>query len=137
MMILVTLPALLYGLVRLGLTWRVTEKRAHYLFAIGVVVAASAVVGAVHFYRHVSTRQEADRVVLQLLDFWEKQGRFPKDKSELDGAALRDGSKPTLPHIYYRLPSDDKPILLYSHTFFAFALYQYDFSSQTWSLGFE
>jgi hypothetical protein len=132
MMILVTPPALLVGLVQLGRAWRIAEKRMHCLFSIGVVVVASAVVGAAHGYQYLSAREEADHVVRQILDFREKQGRFPNDESELGGAALRDRSNSMLrPH--YSLQPDGKPVLFYLATFVPYDLWQYDFSSQTWT----
>ena len=129
MMILVTLPALLYYVVRFGLARHNKERSMHYLFAIGVVVAASAVVSSVHFYRHFSSRKEADRVVRKVLDFREKQGRFPSDASELGDLALRDRSRPLL---HYTLLSDGKPALFYAATFIPFDTWEYDFSSRTW-----
>lgn len=131
MMVPVTLPALLYYVVRFGLAWRNREKRMHYLFAIGVMVAASAVVSTVHVYRHFSSREEADRVVRQVLDFREKQGRFPNDESELVGAALRDRSNSMLrPH--YSLQPDGTPVLFYPATFIIYDTWHYDFFGQAW-----
>ena len=56
MMIEASLPVLLYQLVRLGMAWRNTAKQMHCLFAIGVVMATSAVVGAAHLHHHLSAR---------------------------------------------------------------------------------
>jgi hypothetical protein len=129
MMILVIPPALLVGLVQLGLAWRVAEKRVSCLFSIGVLLLATAVVGGVHVYRHLSARAEADRMVRQILDFREKQGRFPKDESELGGATPL-GRFMRRPH--YSLEPDGQPALFYLATFIIYDTWHYDFARKAW-----
>jgi hypothetical protein len=133
MMILVTPPALLVGLVWLGLGWRVAEKRAHYLFSISVVLLATAVVGGVHVYRHLSARAEADQLARRVLDFKEKKGRFPSNVTELGEPALTSKS---IYMLHYGF-DDGKPALFYFATFVIFETWQYDFASQTWSYNFD
>ena len=128
MMVLTALPVLLYCLTRLGIGWRSTDQRRHYLFAIAVVLAASAVVGAAHGYHHFSARAEADQLLRRVLDFRAQQGRFPGNAAELGEPAPPVRSKNMLHYSF----QDGEPALFYAATFIVFDTWLYDFSTQAW-----
>lgn len=133
MIYLIALPCLLYAVIRCLFNLRSPEVRGKYVFFIGIILLASAIVAGVHVWRHHQARDYADNILAELDKYQQQHGKLPTNLNEIPALA-HDGKRPHM--LYYR---NDKgsPFLLYAATFVPFESWHYDFKEKQWVYDYD
>lgn len=133
MLYLIALPCLLYAAIRCLCNLRSPEVRGKYVFFIGIVLLASAIVAGVHAWRHHQARDYADNVIAELKKHQQQHGEFPASLDEIPALA----SVGKRPHMLYYSNEEGSPYLLYAATFVPFESWHYDFKEKHWVYDYD
>ena len=103
------------------------EKQVRCLQLLLWFIACVAVI-VHHVYLYHSTRDFADKVAIEIIQYKQKHGDYPANIAEV--GYKKEDFKPYWLHYSYE--ADEDPFLIYAATWIVFDAYIYNFETNTW-----